>query len=173
MPFFNRNSHVQADFIPEGDELKAAPYGDRVAVKDNTDESAVSLAEKRSIALTDGVVSGPDAIDPSEKGAAEVKEVKEDVVAVEGPEPKTGQPEDPKAEDAGDLPRTDEGVIEDFVPDESDPTPEPLPEGDYDVTDVIEDREDEEDAKVEEFAEKAAEAEKPKPKPKRKPKAKA
>jgi hypothetical protein len=129
MPFFNRRSHVQADFIPEGDELKAAPYGDRVDVQDNTDESAVSLAEKRSIALTEGEVKGPEAIDPSEKGAAEVVEVKEDVVSAEAPEPKTGQPEpednesDEATADAGDLPRTDEGVVEDFVPEEKPKAP--------------------------------------------------
>lgn len=160
MPFINRESGVQADFIPEGEEPKSTPGTDRVDVPDSTTESAVRTAERRSIELSDPVYDAPEAIDPeSDEGAADVVEVDEDVVSVEAPEAKEGEPEPGPAEDAGDLPRTDEGVIMDFVPDESDPTPEPLPEDEYDVTEVIEERTEDEADLVDEFAEKAAEAE--------------
>jgi hypothetical protein len=123
MPFFNRDSRVQADYIPEGAD--ASPYGDRVDVPDSTTESAVRTAERRSIALTEGDVKGPEAIDAADKSAplpADTEVVTEDVVAATGPEPALDQPEpsdnesDEATADAGDLPRTAEGVVEDFVP---------------------------------------------------------
>lgn len=160
MPFVNRDSGVQADFIPEEVTPNAGRASDRVDVPSSVDESAVRTAERRSIELTNGEGPHVDAIAPAgDVEADDVVEVDEDVVSVEAPEAKEGEPEPGPAEDAGDLPRTDEGVVEDFVPDPSDPTPEPLPEGDYDPTDIVEEREDEVDDTLDDFAEKAADAE--------------
>lgn len=167
MPFFNRKSGVQADYIPDEDQ-NASPYGDRVTVPESTDESAVRTAERRSIALTEGEVAGPDAIDPSDKGAAEdVTEVDEDVVSVEGAEPQTDMPEpsdnetDQATADAGEgLPRNAEGIEMDFVPEDGDAVEDDgksdveaavdNAEEDADrVDEVVEDQVDEEAAKDE------------------------
>ncbi|HXJ62637.1 MAG TPA: hypothetical protein VNN79_02680 [Actinomycetota bacterium] len=63
MPFSNRDSGVQADFIPEDETPKASHASDRVDVTDGTGgESAVAIATARSIALGESEVSGPEAI---------------------------------------------------------------------------------------------------------------
>jgi hypothetical protein len=158
MPFVNRESGVQADFIPEEVTPNAGAASDRVKVPSDVTESAVRTAERRSIELTNGKGPHIDAISPEgDVESDDVTEVDEDVVSVEAPEAKTGQPDDPAAEEDS-LPRTDEGVIMDFVPDESDPTPEPLPDERYDVTEIVDEREDDEDALVDDYAEKAEKA---------------
>jgi hypothetical protein len=130
MPFYDKNSGVQADYIPEGSEVDASPAVDMVDVPVSTSDSAVRLAEQRSIALTYSDVKGPEAIDPGDKSAplpADTEVVTEDVVAATGPEPATGVPEpsdnesEEAASDAGDLPRTDEDVVMDFVPEDEAP----------------------------------------------------